>query len=409
MKVPQVLRRFSFSEWGGTETVVWNTTKEMRRQGFSSEILCTSARETPNIEFRDGIEIRRFEYFYPYFGLNDGARNKLDKKGGDPFSPLLKHHLQCEDDLSLIHCHTMRRIGGIVRRVAYEKKVPYVISLHGGHFDVPHSEIEDMILPTRKAFNYGRVFDFFHGTDMYINDAAGIVCVGENECVKAKEYYPHKLIRHIPNGVDVCKYDHGNKERFRKKYNLPSNARILLSVGRIDPQKNQQLLVELLNTMKQKDLFLVLIGPITSKTYLTSLNESIRRYGLENRVLVLGGLPPDAEDLLDAFAAAEIFLLASVHEPFGIVVLEAWAASTPVIATNVGGLRTLIDEEETGLKFEVSNLEGLLRQTRRLLSNDTFKRSLAQKGKQKAQTQYSWKAVTDQLIDFYEEVRGQAR
>ncbi len=89
MKVAQVVRRFSFDEWGGTENVVWNSTLALRKLGIESEILATSALSLPGEEVRDGVRIRRFRYFYPYFPLPGKDRLALDKKGGSPYSPSL--------------------------------------------------------------------------------------------------------------------------------------------------------------------------------------------------------------------------------------------------------------------------------------------------------------------------------
>ena len=85
MKVAQVVRRFSFDEWGGTENVVWNSTLALRKLGIESEILATSALSFPGGEVRDGVRIRRFRYFYPYFPLPGKDRLALDKKGGSPY------------------------------------------------------------------------------------------------------------------------------------------------------------------------------------------------------------------------------------------------------------------------------------------------------------------------------------
>ena len=82
VRVAHVLRRFTFSEWGGTETVVWNTVLQQRARGVEAEILTTSALSSPGEELHEGVRIRRFPYWYPYFPLTKRAALEMDKKGG---------------------------------------------------------------------------------------------------------------------------------------------------------------------------------------------------------------------------------------------------------------------------------------------------------------------------------------
>ena len=66
LKIEQIIRRFVFSEWGGTETVVWNTSKQLSRLGYDNEILATAALDRVGEESVDGMNIKRFPYYYPY-------------------------------------------------------------------------------------------------------------------------------------------------------------------------------------------------------------------------------------------------------------------------------------------------------------------------------------------------------
>ena len=86
MKIAHIVRRFSFDEWGGTESVVWHIARQQKSQGLMPEILCTAALDKVGCEVVDGITIKRFPYFYPYFPMPAKDRLALDKKGGNPFS-----------------------------------------------------------------------------------------------------------------------------------------------------------------------------------------------------------------------------------------------------------------------------------------------------------------------------------
>ena len=80
----------------------------------------------------EGVPIHRTAYFYPYFGLRKSARLQLDLKGGNLCSFALMHRLASHRDVNLVHLHTRKRLGGMVRTVARLRGVPYVLHLHGG-------------------------------------------------------------------------------------------------------------------------------------------------------------------------------------------------------------------------------------------------------------------------------------
>jgi len=135
---------------------------------------------------------------------------------------------------------------------------------------------------------------------------------------------------------------------------------VLLAVGRIDPQKNQIFAVEQLPVLLEHhpELHLVMIGAVTNQEYHRELIATITRLGLEKRVPVITGLAPSSQELVDAYHAADIFLLPSVHEPFGIVVLEAiervnreLGAATAVITHNadIAGMADRVVHMSNGL------------------------------------------------------------
>ena len=160
-KVAHVLRRFTFSEWGGTETVVWNTALRQRARGAEPEILTTAALAAPGEERRDGIRIRRFPYWYAYFPMTARLRLELDKKGGNPFSPELFRALR-RGDFDLIHIHCGGRLAVMCALLAHRLGIPCVTSLHGGFAAVPPEEVRKMMAPTRGRFHYGGIIDRRH-------------------------------------------------------------------------------------------------------------------------------------------------------------------------------------------------------------------------------------------------------
>ncbi len=158
MRTAHIIRRFAFSEWGGTESVVWNTARALHEKGNPSEIFATCALSLVQDEVKNSIQIHRFNYRYPRFPLSKEKIRALDKKGGDPVVPGLQRALK-KGEFDILHCHTMGRMAATVRAAAKQLHVPYVMTLHGGYFDVPPEEIRQMVKPMKGTIPYGNIID----------------------------------------------------------------------------------------------------------------------------------------------------------------------------------------------------------------------------------------------------------
>ncbi|MBQ7731726.1 MAG: glycosyltransferase family 4 protein [Lentisphaeria bacterium] len=405
MRTAHIIRRFAFSEWGGTESVVWNTARALHEKGNPSEIFATCALSLVQDEVKNSIQIHRFKYRYPRFPLSKEKIRALDKKGGDPVVPGLQRALK-KGEFDILHCHTMGRMAATVRAAAKQLHVPYVMTLHGGYFDVPPEEIRQMVKPMKGTIPYGNIIDRLLGRRVdALKFANGIVCVGANELQPAKEHFPDKLIIHLPNGVNYDIFHNYDGADFRKQVGIRADRKILLCVSRLDYQKNQLMLPEVLALLGEP-WHLVFIGAPTAEWYVDKLREKIRLMNLTDRVTMINGVPPDSTLLPAAYHAASAFLLPSLHEPFGIVVLEAWSAGTPVIASPVGGLKTLIRDGETGF---FAPAEGAPHEwadlIRKLDEDEDLRGRITEAADEEVREHYSWNTITDKLLDFYQEVQ----
>ncbi|NCB84191.1 MAG: glycosyltransferase family 1 protein [Candidatus Moranbacteria bacterium] len=403
MRIANVIRRLSFSEWGGTETAVWNSSRKLKYLGNEIEILSTTALCKIKKEIIENLDIYRFKYFYPQLFLSKSNSFLLDKKGGNPFSFSLHRHL-IKGEYDLIHSHAMGRIAKIAQRAAHKKNIPFIISFHGGNYDVPPSELEEMQKPLKGSIGYGKLIERIFGLDGdIVAQSDGIICVGKNEFELVQKKFPGKKVAHIANGVDSSLFSKAVQTSFKSKYNIPENRKLLLCVSRVDYQKNQLALVKLLKELisKCENVHCAIIGFITSPSYFNKLKEDISRAGLTDRFTLVEGLPPQSDLLIGAYKDASLFVLPSIHEPFGIVVLEAWSAKLPAIASAVGGLKTLIKNGENGFLFDPSNLASM---TRAYFDALDKKELLVKNAFREVNDYYSWEAITNQQLDFYKEV-----
>ena len=403
MRIAHVLRRLSFDDWGGTEQVVWNLAKAQRAAGhevrlFATTALCGKERETV-----DGLDILRFKPIYPWWPMPKSLVAELDRKGGNPFVPGLGKALR-EWGPDVIHCHAMARIAELCLRVGEQgmgngERTRCVISLHGGGANVPGVEAKSLKAPTRRRIPWGKMLDYALGWTRRIpEDFGGIVCVGEDEYDRYKAIYPHVMF--LPNGVDTSLFPTPSS-----KLQAPSSNISLLCVARIDRQKNQMAIVEAL--ARHPGTTLRLVGPATQPDYLEELKAKAEELGVSDRVAFVGALRPGSPELIAEYENADAFVLASRHEPFGIVALEAWAAGLPVVASDVGGLgRLCARHPDAAITFDsasAADLDRALDELSRRIASGAVK-AMSEAGR-KAAAEYDWHRLSARLVDLYSEIK----
>ena len=412
-RIVHVPRRFVAEEWGGTETVILEISRQQQLAGWQPEIVTSMALAKQREETIGGVPVKRFPYCYPFFGLSADDKAAMDKKGGNLLSLSLFRALLRASDVRLFHAHALKRLGGEVRTAARLRKKPFVVSLHGGVFDVPAAEREQMLKPIQNKTEWGKAFGALFGSRRILEDADQVICVGQSEMEKAKCELSHGRLAYLPNGVDCAKFARGDGPAFRAKHGVPTGAFLVLNISRLDAQKNQFLLLEAFARLRatRPEAFLLLIGPETQPSYAAKLREFIAVNGLGGCVKILPGLRNDHPDLLNAFHACDVFVLPSMHEPFGIVVLEAWSAGRPVIVSRVGGLQALVRDGETGLFVDpnVPSASAELAATlERLAAAPLLRQRLAEAGRAEACLRYDWSQIAKLLEDLYQSAEANA-
>jgi glycosyltransferase involved in cell wall biosynthesis len=316
--------------------------------------------------------------------------------------------LRCGADL--YHAHAVGRVGAAVRNAARLRGVPYVVSLHGGHTEMPASQLDEMARVRGMRLDLGKLVYPLLPQRRVLPDAAHVLCVGRSEAEAVAALYPRLDVTYLPNGVDTARFEAGDGARFRRSTRLAEGP-LVVCIGRIDSQKNQLLLVEAMAAIRERhpDATAVCIGAVSQAAYLDQVRAAIARLGLEGNMRILPGLPPDDPLLADAYAAANVVVLPSVHEPFGVVVLEAWSAAKPVVVSRVGGLAGLVEEGRTGLLFPSGDARSLARAVEAVLDHPGLARRLGEAGRGVARARYSWDAHAERTLAVYERVLGRWR
>jgi glycosyltransferase involved in cell wall biosynthesis len=405
-KVAHVMRRFVPGKWGGTESVVFNLARSYIQQGMESPVFCTDMFSHPGTEQFNEVPIHRFRYVFPWFFLGDEARVKLMLKGGSPLSMGLFRALLREPNLTVIHAHAQHRLGGIARTVARLRGIPYVVSIHGGYLTLPPEQSRKMQDPFRGKPEWGKALGWLLGARRVLQDADAILCVGRDEHDQMRRLYGEKA-HYVPNGVCTGLFRKADGAAFRSYAGLQSGDKLVLCVSRIDYQKNQLLLVRAFARFAatRPEWKLALIGAVTVEDYRNQILAEIKRAGLEDRVVMIPGFEPDDPLLPSAYKAAEVFVLPTVHEPFGIVILEAWASGVPVIASRVGGIPGFSQDGRDILLFEKEDEDGLLERMIRLADDPSLGEQLRKNAALEV-VRYDWAEVARLVCSIYEAVQA---
>jgi glycosyltransferase involved in cell wall biosynthesis len=148
-----------------------------------------------------------------------------------------------------------------------------------------------------------------------------------------------------------------------------------------------------------------MIGPETQPAYGDKLRAFIQANGLAEAATIIPGLSNESGLLIDAYHAADAFVLSSRHEPFGIVVLEAWCAGRAVVVSRVGGLQTLVRDGETGLFFDPDSPDAAAQLAAHLTAlhhDPAMRQSIGEAGRAEAVAHYDWSRIGARLEEIYQ-------
>jgi len=171
-----------------------------------------------------------------------------------------------------------------------------------------------------------------------------------------------------------------NVSKELKKFLNPT-GKIVLTICRISPQKGLEYLIEAFKEIAEKipDVKLVIKAYSSERKYEQKLLRIIDEYKLRNHIKIIKEMIPYSE-LPKYFAAADVFVLPSVSEGMGVVLLEALATGVPVVASRVGGIPDIIVHEYNGLLVKPRDPKGLAEAIIRILTDDKIKRQLIKGG-----------------------------
>jgi alpha-maltose-1-phosphate synthase len=418
IRVAHILRKYDPREWGGTETAIRDLVKGLEAQSVESVIYAPKLLHSTQIEDSFGAlgaHLNRFRAFIPMIGLEEMDRKALIAIGGNIVSFDIFRQLHRNSGLDVIHTHALGRLGSIARVIARQKRIPFVITIHGGYLDLPATVVDKLIAPGQLGFDYGKLFGLLLRSRHLVEKADAVITVNPREAELLRAKWPALRVEVIPHGLPTAIYDRDHRIAAQTHFPTIRERTIVLSVGRLDAVKNQAFLIESLPRLHRErpNALLVLVGPTTDSAYERNIRERIRDLKLENSVLLTGLLPPNDPRLIGLYQSAHVLVLPSKSETFGLVLLEAWAAGCPVIASSTSGAKQLIRSDENGFLFPVNDPQGLVQAFRHTFQSEDRRKSLGQMGQKMVRTHYDTRVVAKRIRHLYADLlmkaRGKAR
>ena len=231
----------------------------------------------------------------------------------------------------------------------------------------------------------------------------------EKEQLETLYQAPARKIEIIPPGVDLSHFYPIPPDEAKEFVGVPLDKKMLLFVGRIEPLKGIRTLLQAIGIMRENgqtgdDLCLAVIGgELADKNgqetdEVKSLMMTRDEYGLQDMVTFLGKRSQDS--LPYYYSAAEVVIMPSHYESFGMVALESMACGTPVIASLVGGLIHLVEDGVTGYHVPVEDPQALSIRIGSLLKDKALRYRMGHDAFAFAK-KYGWENISNRMIELY--------
>lgn len=198
-----------------------------------------------------------------------------------------------------------------------------------------------------------------------------------------------KNIEVIPNGINLEKFGNLNREENRKKLGLKDEF-VIMTVARLEKVKGMEYLIGAV-----KDFKLLIIGDGSERKNLENL---VKNLHLEDKVKFLGQI--SNEMMPEMLVVADCFVLPSVKEGFGIVILEAMAVGVPVIGTRVGGILDIIEDGKNGILVEPEDSKGISNAVLKIYSHPELAKLLIENARS-GLNNYDWNDIAEKVNKIY--------
>jgi glycogen(starch) synthase len=370
---------------GGIASHVYDLSRALVRRGIEIHVVTCNFPGSKEFEKIDGVNVDRFEAY----------------AAGDSF---LSWALRMQKNMERSSCDLINFIHGVD-----------ILHAHDWLSGVAGIGLKNLyrkpLITTMHSTEYGRRIGIHNDLQACIHEIEGWLCYESWRIITCSYYMrdhvswglrvPWNKISVIPNGVDVTKFGFDfNYWEVRNRF-AHGREKILLFVGRLVSEKGLDLLIQALPIILSNgvDAKIVAVGEGPQReTYQRMANE----YGLGNKIAFVGHL--DDWTLRALYRVADVAVVPSKFEPFGIVALEAMAARCPLVTTAVGGLNEIVNHDGTGLKVSLNDPNGLAWAVLRVIRDPGFRNWIVNNAYQKCLWNFNWDKIAEWTNGVYDAV-----
>jgi glycogen synthase len=375
---------------GGISPHIYFLSKSLVKQGVKVYVITCDFPDAPEHEVINGVEVYRVDSYKnpaPDFATWVYLMNLNMQKETAALTRKLGN------EIDVFHAHDwLVANAGIGLKHVFRK--PLLVTMHSteiGRRDGLHNNTEKMIHETEAWLNY---------------EAWKVICCSDYMISHVKWAFglPNDKLVMVPNGVNTHVYEEiqNDLKSFRSEYAL-TDEKIVLYVGRLVYEKGIHILINAVPKILQRvNAKFLIVGSGYMKEQLLNI---VRSMGLEHKVLFEGFV--DDKTLLKIQKCADVSVVPSLFEPFGIVALEAMAAKSPVVASDTGGLSEIIEHDLTGVKVYPNNPESLAWGISKVLTDDDYRIRIRDNAFRRVQERYDWEKIAQQTKRIYEGVIGE--
>ncbi len=373
---------------GGLAAHVFDLSKMLVKKGYEVHVVTCSFPDTEEYEIVDGVHVHRFDAYAipaPEFLQWDLNMNILME--------IKSIEIIKKFNIDIIHAHDWLVASAAIGLKHLFRK-PLLATIH--------------------SLERGRRSGLFNDGQMMLDQIENLLIQESWHNIVCSQYmqsichfsfiFPKDKMTIIPNGVRYNDFsvelNIEEKQIHHKKY-ANENEQIVGYIGRLVPEKGVNVLLGAVTKVlkKKPNTKFVVAGEGWHRSELERISKELL---IEDKVLFTGYLPE--KDFLPYFNVADILVVPSTYEPFGIVALEGMATKTPIIVSDVGGLSEIVDHKWTGYKVPPDNSDAMADAIIELLENKDLRERIISNAAEKLTHVYDWTIIADQTIKIYERI-----
>jgi glycosyltransferase involved in cell wall biosynthesis len=363
--------------YSGTGMVCYHNALELARLGHDVTVL-TAAHPPGTYEYPSEIRVLRLPVTF--------------RVGNAPLLPGLLYPRVFD----IIHLHHPFIFGAeMIWMLATQTDTPYIFTHHN---DLIGDGMRKYLFAAYAAVSVRLVLQ---GASKF-----GVVSMSHAEACRLTPIFRkrwHDVVE-IPNGVDTdLFYPGADGRQIRQHYGIAEDEVVLLFVGALDRAHHYRridLLIQAFKLLHRLDTHLILVGDGDRREEYQQLASTL---GLVSQVHLSGSI--GNHDLPAFYNAVDVVVLPSeLQESFGMILIEAMACGKPVIASNLPGVRSVVNDGEDGLLVEPGNVADLAAKIQQLIDDPQRRQEMGKRGRAKVERKYAWNAIGTKLEQTYYEV-----